>query len=503
MQDASGSTHYCYNRFGDITRKVQNTEDTTLTLQYSYYTNGQLHTIQYPDGTLIDHIYDSVGRIQEIGSTKIPQPRQIVVTNIQYAPFGEPVQWQYGSGRTLTRTLDQNYRHTQIHDSAADGLNIQYVYDAAGNITQLQASNATQQLHYDGLNRLLKKNNESYSWDKTGNRLSFSVGPYGHNYDYPGNNHQLQAVNGMARQYDSAGNTLAIGADTSFQYGADNRLASVTQNGLTTWYLYNAHGERVSRKSETDGSITRSLYLEDGRWLGDYDHQAGQPIQQIVWLHDWPVAVLDYQSSANPLHYIEPDHLGTPRVVIEQNRNLAVWKWDITGEAFGNTPPDEDPDGDGIPFGFDMRFPGQRYDNASGLNYNYFRDYEAQTGRYTQSDPIGLAGGMATYGYANGNSLIYFDPEGTEPKYEKPPNPNKKPPPSHRQPTGDRERNVGHPQGEEHSRKPKGNRGPRGGRGARGVIVFALEEFLEKFCGKNPESIICRKEQKENCNDGE
>jgi len=141
MHDASGSTSYCYNRFGDITRKVQNTEDTILTLQYSYHASGQLHTIQYPDGILIDHIYDSTGRIQEIGSTKIPQLRQIVVTNIQYAPFGEPVQWQYGNGRTLTRALDQDYRHTHIHDSAIDGLNIQYSYDAAGNIETLQNNN--------------------------------------------------------------------------------------------------------------------------------------------------------------------------------------------------------------------------------------------------------------------------------------------------------------------------------------------------------------------------
>jgi len=383
MHDASGSTSYCYNRFGDLTRKVQNTEGTTRTLQHSYHASGQLHTIQYPDGTLIDHIYDSAGRIQEIGSTKIPQPRQIVVTGIQYAPFGEPVQWQYGNGRTLTRTLDQNYRHTSIEDNASDGLNLHYSYDAAGNISQLQTGSATQSLHYDGIDRLLAKNNENYHWDKTGNRLSFSDGQNTHNYDYPSNNHWLQAVNGTTRQYDNAGNTVTIGANSTFQYGADNRLASVTRNGSITWYLYNGHGERVSRKSETDSSITRSLYLEDGRWLGDYDYQVGQPIQQIVWLHDWPVAVLDYQTTAEALHYIEPDHLGTPRVVIEQDRNLAVWTWSITGEAFGNTPPDEDPDGDGIPFQFDMRFPGQRFDNASGLNYNYFRDYESTTGRYT------------------------------------------------------------------------------------------------------------------------
>jgi len=410
MHDASGTTYYCYNRYGDITRKVQNTEGTTLTLQYQYHNHGQLQHIHYPDGTIVDYVYDSVGRIQEIGSTKIPQPRQIVVTNIQYAPFGEPSQWHYGNGRILTRTLDQNYQITEIKDNGIDGLNIQYVYDAVGNITKIQASQNAEALQYDGLNRLLGQHgagiHREYGWDTTGNRTSLSDSNGTQNYHYFNDNHRLKAVDNTTRDYDPAGNTTKIGANQSFHYDAANRLASVQKDGYTTSYLYNAHGERVSRKSESDGSITRSLYLEDGRWLGDYDYQAGQPIQQLIWLGDYPVAVLDEQSSANALHYIEPDHLGTPRVVIEQDRNLAVWSWPITGEAFGNTPPDEDPDGDGILFRFDMRFPGQRYDPASGLNYNYFRDYEATTGRYTQSDPIGLAGGVATYGYAEGNPFF-------------------------------------------------------------------------------------------------
>ncbi len=41
-----------------------------------------------------------------------------------------------------------------------------------------------------------------------------------------------------------------------------------------------------------------------------------------------------------------------------------------------------------------LRFPGQQHDPASAFNYNYFRDYDPSTGRYVQSDPIGLAGGI-------------------------------------------------------------------------------------------------------------
>jgi RHS repeat-associated protein len=113
--------------------------------------------------------------------------------------------------------------------------------------------------------------------------------------------------------------------------------------------------------------------------------------------------------ASTTLYYVHADHLNTPRALVDV-QNRVVWRWD--SDPFGVAPASEDPDGDGKAVTLNLRFPGQYRDAETGLHYNYFRDYDPQTGRYVQSDPIGLAGGINPYGYASANPLGRTDPMG-------------------------------------------------------------------------------------------
>lgn len=108
--------------------------------------------------------------------------------------------------------------------------------------------------------------------------------------------------------------------------------------------------------------------------------------------------------------FIHTDHLNTPRLVANSS-GTTVWKWDQQ-EPFGVNVADEDPDANTVAFEFPLRFPGQYTDKETNLFYNAMRDYSAGEGRYVQSDPIGLKGGLNTFLYAGGNPLVSTDPLG-------------------------------------------------------------------------------------------
>ncbi len=447
ITDASGTTQYCYDRFGQLVRKHQLTNGVALTVRYSYTPAGRLQSLTYPDGQTAIYSRDGQGRTTAVSVAMAGgECQQVLVSGVQYAPFGPATAWMFGDGssggsgpmemrstspqgavesscfypptasRPFARILNLNYQPAAVADALAGGLFLGYEFDPVGNLSKLRTAQQTDPplatYTYDALNRLTDTKDgstgtviEHYAYDATGNRLSLTH-PAGVTtpYTYPATSHRLGSVGATARSYDATGNTTQIGSTArQFDYNDIGRMSQVKAGSTVTMqYAYNGKGEQVRKYLGTTNTYT--VYDEAGHWLGDYNN-TGAPIQQAVWMDDLPVGLM----ASNGLNYVEADALGTPRVVIDPVRDVAIWRWDLTGEVFGNTAPNQNPDGDTNQFVFNMRFPGQRYDAASGLNYNYFRDYEASIGRYVESDPIGLRGGISTYGYAAQSPLVAVD----------------------------------------------------------------------------------------------
>ncbi len=434
MRAEGTQLQYCYDRFGQLVRKVQTVGSKSFTLRYAYTKAGRLQSTTYPDGAMVDYTRDSDGRIADIYVTPAGGTRTKVLEYAIYQPFGPLQGWDYGNGRYVTINSDLDYRTQSIQGSGSDSLSLGYVYNEVGEIKELKdglLSTSLAKYDYDKLGRLTATRDgpsgtalETYEYDPTGNRKKLTHGTVVDNYVYPTTNHRLTSINtvggsNVSRSYDAVGNTIAIGGTTKeYVYNANDRMKQVKQGGvITKGYRYNAKGERVAAINGDTGPVTTyTLYDEGGQWIGDYD-STGATIQQAIWMDNLPVGLLDGAGTAQSLKYIEPDHLGTPRAVIDPNRGttgVAIWTWDAKSEAFGNSPPNQDPDLDGTAFVFNMRFPGQRHDPSTGLSYNYFRDYDPSTGRYIQSDPVGLAGGVNSYSYTGAQPLNSIDSQGLQ-----------------------------------------------------------------------------------------
>lgn len=247
-------------------------------------------------------------------------------------------------------------------------MDIGYVYDRASYLKQITTQSTAivrAKFEYDAPGRLTTRKNatdvvqEAYGYDATGNRLTRTVGGTSTSYSYPATSHRLTQVGAEACTYDANGNLGTVGGTArSYVYNNANRMsATLTGGALQGTYTYNGFGEQVLRQTTT----TRFVYDEAGQLLGQYDAN-GAVLQQYVWLNGQPVGVVvsaSQASSANArMKYVQSDMLGSPRAIIDPVRNLAIWRWDENSEAFGDSAPNTDPDGDGTHVVFDLRFPG-------------------------------------------------------------------------------------------------------------------------------------------------
>jgi RHS repeat-associated protein len=238
----------------------------------------------------------------------------------------------------------------------------------------LQAGKQSQRYTYSVSERLLRISDGSSANNGQGAEIArYAYDPFGRRIK--------KTVSQTPSGQGSTGTTLYFYADEGLIAEVDG---SPTTNGgnITTTY----------------GWMPNNTWGTAPQWKRDHAEQSG---------------ATDVQGSANTngiTHYVHVDHLGTSQRLTNTQGETT---WRAVSEAFGKTFVDTTlaPATTGTTTN-NLRFPGQYEDQETATHYNYFRDYDPSTGRYVQSDPIGLAGGINTYGYVNANPLKLVDPTG-------------------------------------------------------------------------------------------
>ncbi|MET3131709.1 RHS repeat-associated protein [Oxalobacteraceae bacterium GrIS 1.11] len=448
MTDESGNTTYSYDAFGRLAGKVQTTiagpYRNSLALAYTY-ANGRPASVTYPSGNRINYAYDAAGQVNRVtlnpvkasGSGTDEATSIDLLVDIAYMPFGAARAWNWGNSKpaalnSYARSFDLDGRVSTytLGNPLTTGVLRTLHYDAASRIlgithtgagTSPRPASLDQGYGYDDLNRLTSftggGTTQAFQYDLSGNRTVATFGANSYTNTIDATSNKLNGTNGplpaKSNHYDNAGNLINDGSIT-YVYSQRNRMYSATIGSLTVTQQINGLGQRVLRGNR--GGLF--AYDEQGHLIGEYDSTNGKLTRETVYLGDLPVAVLTQsvtgtapaQATATNVFHVYPDHLGTPRLITRATDNKIVWRWD-NGDAFGLTQPNENPSALGT-FTYNLRMPGQYYDRDTNLFYNSYRDYDPQQGRYVQSDPIGLGGGINTYAYVGGNPVSYVDPDG-------------------------------------------------------------------------------------------
>ncbi len=403
--DANHTLSWTYDTHGRVTGKGQTVAGVTKSVGYGY-TNNDLASIVTPSGQTITYSYTN-HRV-----TSISVNSTTLLSSATYDPFGPVTGWTWGNATTVSRSYTEDGVPNQI---VMAGVTNGYTEDNALRITGISdsgLSSNTWTFGYDVLDRVTSGSSSAlsrgYTYDANGNTLT-ETGTVAYTASITSTNNQIASTTGgLVRTYgyDAAGNTTGY-ASNSYTFNQRGRMSSATTSVGTTNYIYNALGQLIEKSG--NGGTTLLVYDEVGHLLGEYS-STGALIEETIWMGDLPVATLRPNGSSISIYYIHSDHLGTPRKITQPSSNTLAWRWDP--DTFGSLGPNQNPGGLGT-FIYNLRFPGQYYMPETGLFYNYFRDYDPQTGRYLESDPIGLRGSsFSTYLYTRANPLTYRDATG-------------------------------------------------------------------------------------------
>lgn len=445
-----------YDALGRVASSTKYIDGNTYTHQYTYNSNGQLFTTQYPSGYVLRYEYDSDGRLKYLkdnatntaiytvdSRNTLSQPKRCWFGNetgvdYTYNAWGMPTQIMYGY-----REVQFQFRDTIDHAEDDDADNndadttanrddpvvpgiifyvgdqysvLQYTYNNNGYITRKKEYKTGQQedFYYDVLGRLTS--------------VSVNNGTQSYNYMYEdnGNIKRNGKVGSSDYLYDSAKphavvqvideNSVLPTTQCDVTYNSRNRPATISENGWSMELTYGSDLQReksvlkqgnttkgttyfISKDCEYEIKPTFSRYI-------DYIHADGR----IVALH-----VHNVTANADSLYYVQTDQLGSWDRIVATNRAVVQSShfdpWGNRMSASNWTSVQ-----DGSNFQFRRGFTGHEHYDRFGIINTNARLYDPVIGRFFSPDPQVQSPfstqGYNRYSYCGNNPVMYTDPDG-------------------------------------------------------------------------------------------
>ncbi|MBJ2221792.1 RHS repeat-associated core domain-containing protein, partial [Pseudomonas sp. MF7453] len=445
---------YSYDALGQL---LSETNSAGL-LQYDYDELGNLQTLTLPDQRQLNHLYYGSGHLHQINLGGR------VISDFERDALHDEVLRTQGSLLTRTRydrsgRLSQKALHyQQVAREVLPLLQKDYQYDASDNLV----AEILTQTQRPGANRPTPAANDDsligrfHNQSSTGRSYQGSA-QYGYNpveqiqsvhrsspgllgqhieslnYDPAGNLFDGYRVNGLIKhnrvhvyqdkryRYDRFGrlSEKRIGSSRiqHFEYDAEHRLTCIRQQqgsmAQRIVFNYDPLGRRISKRvynNDASEPNNRTLFHWQGlRLLGEV--QDGRP-SLYVYADPGsyePLARVDGKPGSEAIYYFHTNLAGLPEQITDTDGHT-VWHSEYL--AWGRTRDEwHDRQAGGEQ---NLRFQGQYLDRETGLHYNTFRFFDPDVGRFTQPDPIGLAGGLNLYQYAP-NAIGWVDPLGWAP----------------------------------------------------------------------------------------
>ncbi|MBP5638066.1 MAG: hypothetical protein J6X55_01200 [Victivallales bacterium] len=372
---------------------------------YEYDGCGRLTKQTFSDGFAQLYEYDALGRISKMTD----KDGKLLVSLAYDAVTGLPLSKTFGNGTSVHYTYDMNGNLLSITHKSKDGKELesfQYTYNADGQRTQVKSPEGVESYTYDLLGQLTEVNYpdgtiESFQYDAVGNRVSAN----GEAYTVNELNQYLTAGN-VTFTYDDNGNmTSKTDADgtTTYDYDANSRLVRVVYPDKTEWSCqYDALGNRIQVKD--NGQIRNNLYTfgEMSSLAAEYN-ASNKLVRRYVLLGNTLIA--DVDASGN-YRYYHGDGLGSTCLLTNGSGSVVARQ---SYNVFGNIRTTT---GQATRFGFVGTY-GIEAD-STGLTFMRNRYHDANIGRFTQLDPIGLQGKDTNwYRYCVHDGVNHVDAMGT------------------------------------------------------------------------------------------